>query len=131
MDGWANNQSDVPALCRGSSCRVLHAPSDSHIGTPGRVPGCTLYRTTHDPKELGPTEAMIFLVNDASDMLKAIARTVASAGWPIYPHLSGEAFLCAYDSGQASHVVLDLHMPHVHGCGRASAQPVIRRPHTR
>ena len=123
MDGWANNQSDVPVLCRGSSSRTLHAPSDSHIGTPGGVPGCTLHRTTHGPEDLKPTEAMVFLGDDDSDMLKAIARTVASAGWPIHTHLSGEAFLRAYDPGQAGCVVLDLRMPHVNGCGRASAQP--------
>jgi hypothetical protein len=131
MDGWAHNQSDVPARCRASSSRALHAPSDSHIGTPGGVPACTLYRTTHGPEELRSTEAIVFLVDDDSDMLKAIAHTVASAGWPIHIYLSGEAFLRAYDPGQAGCVVFDLRMPYVNGCGRASAQPAIRRPHTR
>jgi two-component system response regulator FixJ len=69
---------------------------------------------------------MVFLVDDDSDMLKAIARTVASAGWPINTYLSGEAFLHAYDPGQAACVVFDLRMPHVNGCRRASAQPAIR-----
>ena len=80
MDGWANNQSDVPALCRGSSSRALHAPSDSHINTSEGAPGCALQRTTQGPQDLRPTEAMVFLVDDDSDI--AIARTVASAGWP-------------------------------------------------
>ena len=131
MDGWANNQSDIPTLCCALSSRALHAPSDSHIGTPGGVPGCTLHRTTHDPEELGPTEAMVFLVDGDSNMLKAIARTVAFASWPIPPHLSGETYLRAYDPGQAGCVVLALRMPHVNGCRRAAAQPAIRRPHTR
>jgi hypothetical protein len=97
MDGWVNNQSDVPALCRASASRALHAPSDSHIGTPGGVPECTLHGTTHGPEEFRPTAAMVFLVADDPDMLKAIVRTVASAGWPIHTYVSGEAFLHAYD----------------------------------
>jgi FixJ family two-component response regulator len=40
---------------------------------------------------------MVFLVADDPDMLKAIVRTVASAGWPIHTYVSGEAFLHAYD----------------------------------
>ena len=61
------------------------------------------------------TEATVFLVDDDPEMLKAIARTVASAGWPVQTYPSGEAFLCAYDPTQAGCVVLDLRMPHMSG----------------
>src|SRR5881409_581352 len=101
MGGGANNQSDVPDLCRGSSSSVLHAQSDRQIGTHGGVLGCTLHRTTHCPEDLMPTEPTVFLVDDDPEMLKAIARTVASAGWPVQTYLSGEAFLDAYDPTQA------------------------------
>jgi len=62
-----------------------------------------------------PTKATVFLVDDDPEMLKAIARTVASAGWPVQTYLSGEAFLRAYDPTQAGCVVLDLRMPRVSG----------------
>lgn len=97
MDGWANSKLAVPALCRGSSSRALHTPSDRHIGTPKRVPGCTLHGTAHGLEALRPTEAMVSLVADDPDRLQAIARTVASAGWSIETYLSGEALLRAYD----------------------------------
>ena len=61
------------------------------------------------------TEATVFLVDDDPEMLKAITRTVASAGWPVQTYLSGEAFLRAYDPIQAGCVVLDLRMPRVSG----------------
>ena len=61
------------------------------------------------------TEATVFLVDDDPEMLKAITRTVASAGWPVQTYLSGEAFLHAYDPTQAGCVVLDLRMPRVSG----------------
>ena len=62
-----------------------------------------------------PTEPTVFLVDDDPEMLKAITRTVASAGWPVQTYLSGEAFLHAYDPTQAGCVVLDLRMPRVSG----------------
>ena len=74
-----------------------------------------LHRTTHCPEALMLTEAIVFLVDDDPEMLKALARTVASAGWPVQTYLSGEAFLSAYDPIQAGCVVLDLRMPRVSG----------------
>jgi len=62
-----------------------------------------------------PIEATVFLVDDDPEMLKAIARAVASAGWPVQTYLSGEEFLRAYDPTQAGCVVLDLRMPRVSG----------------
>ena len=62
-----------------------------------------------------PTEATVFLVDDDPEMLKAITRTVASAGWPVQTYLSGEAFLRAYEPTQAGCVVLDVRMPWVSG----------------
>ena len=62
-----------------------------------------------------PTEATVFLVDDDPEMLKAIARTAASAGWSVQTYLSGEAFLDAYEPTQAGCVVLDLRMPRVSG----------------
>ena len=50
-------------------------------------------------RSLGQQKRWFFL-SMTTDMLKAIARTVASAGWPIHTYLSGEAFLRAYDPGQ-------------------------------
>ena len=62
-----------------------------------------------------PTEAAVFLVDDDPEMLKAISRTVASAGWPVQTYLSGEEFLGAYEPTQAGCVVLDARMPRVSG----------------
>ena len=62
-----------------------------------------------------PTEPTVFLVDDDPEMLKAVARTVVSAGWPVQTYLSGEEFLSAYDPPQAGCVVLDVRMPRVSG----------------
>ena len=62
-----------------------------------------------------PTEPTAFLVDDDPEMLKAIARTVASAGWPVQTYLSGKEFLSAYEPTQAGCVVLDVRMPRVSG----------------
>src|SRR5919201_452988 len=61
------------------------------------------------------TEPTVFLVDDDPEMLKAITRTVASAGWPVQTYLSGEEFLRAYEPTQAGCVVLDMRMPRVSG----------------
>ncbi len=85
------------------------------MGSHGGMLGRTLHRIAHCQEELMPTESIVFLVDDDPEMLKAIARTVTSAGWPVQTYLSGEAFLCAYDPTQGGCVVLDLRMPHVSG----------------
>src|SRR5439155_8197155 len=101
--------------CIASCYNTLHAQSESEIGTHGRMLGRTLHRTAHCREDLMPTEPTVFLVDDDAEMLKATARTVASAGWPVQTYLSGEAFLRAYDPTQGGCVVLDLRMPHVSG----------------
>jgi two-component system, LuxR family, response regulator FixJ len=62
-----------------------------------------------------PTGQTVFLVDDDPQMLKALVRTVTSAGWRVQTYLSGEEFLRAYDPTQAGCVVLDLRMPRVSG----------------
>jgi two-component system, LuxR family, response regulator FixJ len=85
------------------------------MGTYGAMLERTPHRTAHRGVELLATEPTVFLVDDDPEMLKAIARTVASAGWPVQTYLSGEAFLSAYAPSQGGCVVLDLRMPHVSG----------------
>jgi RNA polymerase sigma factor (sigma-70 family) len=74
------------------------------------------------------TEPTVFLVDDDPEMLKAIARTVASAGWSVQTYLSGEEFLRAYEPTQAGCVVLDVRMPRVSGL-RVQATLTARRAH--
>src|SRR2546428_304686 len=79
-------------------------------------------------EDLMPTEPTVFLVDDDPEMLKAIARTVASAGWPVQTYLSGEEFLRAYEPTQAGCVVLDVRMPQVSGL-RVQATLTARQAH--
>jgi RNA polymerase sigma factor (sigma-70 family) len=75
-----------------------------------------------------PTEPTVFLVDDDPEMLKAIARTVAAAGWPVQTYLSGEEFLGAYEPTQAGCTVLDVRMPRVSGL-RVQATLTARHAH--
>ena len=75
-----------------------------------------------------PTESTVFLVDDDPEMVKGIARTVASAGWPVQTYLSGEEFLRAYEPAQAGCVVLDVRMPRVSGL-RVQATLTARQAH--
>ena len=75
-----------------------------------------------------PTESTVFLVDDDPEMVKGIARTVASAGWPVQTYLSGEAFLHAYDPTQAGCVVLDMRMPRMSGL-RVQEMLIARQAH--
>lgn len=55
------------------------------------------------------------IVDDDPGVCRAMARLAKSLGWEASAHGSGEALLDAMTSDAPSHVLLDLHLPGLHG----------------
>jgi len=57
----------------------------------------------------------VAIVDDDPGVCRAMARLATSLGWKASAHASGEALLHAIASGPPTHVLLDLHLPGLHG----------------
>jgi FixJ family two-component response regulator len=57
----------------------------------------------------------VAIVDDDPGVRRAMARLATSLGWKASAHASGEALLDAMTSETPSHVLLDLHLPGLHG----------------
>jgi FixJ family two-component response regulator len=57
----------------------------------------------------------VAIVDDDPGVCRAMARLATSLGWEASAHASGEALLEAMSSATPSHVLLDLHLPGLHG----------------
>jgi DNA-binding response OmpR family regulator len=60
-------------------------------------------------------ERHVAIVDDDPGVCRAMARLARSLGWRASAHASGEALLDALASERPSHVLLDLHLPGLHG----------------
>ena len=70
----------------------------------------------------------VAIVDDDPGICRALARLAKSLGWEASAHSSGSALLDSMESETPSHVLLDLHLPGLHGPAlvatlRASAEP--------
>jgi len=75
--------------------------------------------------------ATVFVVDDDPDVLQALARLLASAGWRVATYASAEKFLEASDTARGC-IVLDLAMPGLNGLelqraldARGSVLPIV------
>lgn len=58
---------------------------------------------------------LVHLIDDDVPLLRALSRTVQSAGYAVAGYRSAKEFLAAYSSGQPGCVVLDVTMPDMSG----------------
>jgi FixJ family two-component response regulator len=75
---------------------------------------------------------VVFVIDDDEATLKALTRTISSAGWDVESFSSPQSFLDVYDSDTPGCIVLDLRMPKIGGLAvqqrlaeRGSRTPII------
>jgi DNA-binding response OmpR family regulator len=64
---------------------------------------------------MGQASRHVAIVDDDPGVCRAMARLAKSLGWEASAHASGSALLDAMASMTPSHVLLDLHLPGLHG----------------
>lgn len=62
-----------------------------------------------------PVRAVVAIVDDDAAVCRALRRLVRSLGHDAATYESGEALLAGLDAVPPTHILLDLHMPGLHG----------------